>query len=147
MDDMRRMQDEARQNLAASLADIPGGRDLVDWFKGAPEFGDAEIVSLLLDREGPSRLRIALNVRGRCAIVTIEMAAWIDVDVRGFSRQNVIDGLTLRRADEREVEPWELGVGCEPGEWLIELGPCFGAYGSIRANIVRIVIEPVPTSA
>jgi hypothetical protein len=144
MDEIRETQDEARQSLARSLADIPGGGNVVDWFEGAPEFGDAEIVSLLLDREGPSRLRIALDVRGRRAIVTIEMTAWIDVDVRGFNRQNVVDALALRRADEREIQPWEVGVGCQPGVWLIELGPCFGAYGTIRADIAQIVIEPLP---
>jgi hypothetical protein len=69
------------------------------------------------------------------------MVAWIDVEMRGFSGQNVIDGLKLWRADEREIKPWELGVGYKPGEWLIELGPCFGAYGTIRADIARIVID------
>jgi hypothetical protein len=141
LDEAIQMQAEARQELAASLAHIPGGRDLVEWFEGAPEFGDAEIVSLLLDRKGPSRLSIALDCRGKRAIVIFEMVAWIDVEMRGFSGQNVIDGLKLRRADEREIKLWELGVGCQPGEWLIELGPCFGAYGTIRADIARIVID------
>lgn len=140
MDEMIQMQAQARQQLATSLADIPGGRDLVEWFEGAPEFGDAEIVTLILDRKGPSCLSIALNCLGKRATVNFEMAAWIDVDVRGFSAQNVIGGLKLRRAEEREIKPWELGVGCQPGDWEIELGPCFGAYGIIRADITRIVM-------
>lgn len=134
----------ARQQLAAALSDIPGGRDLVEWFEGAPEFGDAEIVSLRLDRQGQSALRIALTSRSKSAIFVFELTGWIDADVRGFSQQNVISGLKLRRVIEREIQPWELGVGCQPGEWLIELEPCFGAYGSIRADIARIVIEPLP---
>lgn len=116
----------------------------MEWFEGAPEFGDAEIVSLLLDRRGPGALRIALTSHAKSAIFVFELTAWIDADVRGFSHQNVIAGLKLLRVDEREMQPWELGVGCQPGEWLIELEPCFGAYGSIRADIARIVIEPVP---
>ncbi len=144
MDEALRKQTQARQELAVSLAAIPGGRDLIDWFEGEPEFGDAEIVSLLLNRQGPSTLRIALYRRGKSAIFAFELAAWIDADVRGFSHQNVIGGLRLRCAEDREVQPWELGVGCQPGEWLIELEPCFGAYGLIRADIARIVIERAP---
>ncbi|WP_244539279.1 hypothetical protein [Methylobacterium sp. 174MFSha1.1] len=144
MDEILQIRVRAQQELAASLADIPGGRDVLDWFDGPPEFGDAEIVSLHLDRRGPITLRIALDHCGKSAIFVFDLAAWIDTDLRGFSHQNVISGLTLRRAEEREVQPWELGVGCRPGEWTIELGPCFGAYGTIRADIARIVIEQVP---
>ncbi|AWN54512.1 hypothetical protein DK412_25270 [Methylobacterium sp. 17Sr1-1] len=106
--------------------------------------GDAEIVSLHLDRRGPGTLRIALDQCGKSAIFVFDLSAWIDADLRGFSHQNVISSLTLRRAEEREVQLWELGVGCRPGEWTIELGPCFGAYGTIRADIARIVIEQAP---
>nr|WP_244435194.1 hypothetical protein [Methylobacterium sp. B34] len=144
MDEIRHLRDQAQQQLAAALADIPGGRDLVEWFEGAPEFGDAEIVSLLLDRRGQSALHVALTSHAKSAIFVFELTDWIDADVRGFSHQNVIGGMKLRRVVEREIQPWERGVGCQPGEWLIELAPCFGAYGSIRANIARIVIEPLP---
>ncbi len=144
LDDLQRQQAQARHDLVMSFADVPGGHDLIGWFEGAPEFGDAEIVSLLLHRSGLSTLRIALDWHGKRAIIRFELAAWIDVDVRGFSQQNVIEGLTLRRAKEREIQPWELGVGCQPGVWVIELGPCFGAYGTIRTNIARIVIERAP---
>ncbi|AWN50261.1 hypothetical protein DK419_26180 [Methylobacterium terrae] len=144
MDEIRQIRAQAQQDLAASLARIPGGRALIDWFDGAPEFGDAEVVSLLLDRRGPSTLRIALDHHGKSATFVFELAAWIDADVRGFSHQNVIGSLTLRRAEEREVQPWELGVGCRPGEWMIECGPCFGAYGTIRADIARITLEQAP---
>jgi hypothetical protein len=39
MDEALRKQTQARQELAVSLAAIPGGSDLVDWFDGEPEFG------------------------------------------------------------------------------------------------------------
>ena len=42
MDEICHLRDQAQQQLAAALADIPGGRDLVEWFEGAPEFGDAD---------------------------------------------------------------------------------------------------------
>lgn len=111
LDEAIQMQAQASQQLATSLADIPGGRDLVEWFEGAPEFGDSEIVALVLDRKGPSRLSIALDCRGKRAVVNVEMAAWIDVDMRGFSGQNVIGGLSLRQAEEREIKT--LGTRCQ----------------------------------
>lgn len=37
-----------------------------------------------------------------------ELTAWTDADVRGFSHQNVMGGLKLRRVVKREILPWEL---------------------------------------
>lgn len=141
MDEMLRRLQVAAEELAESLAVIPGGRDLIDWFEGSPSFHDAEIVSLHLDRSGSSTLRVALDQGQKSAIITFELTAWIDADLRGFSHQNLVEGLRLRRAEEREIQPWELGVGCTPGDWIIELTPCFGAYGTIRADIVQIIME------
>ena len=135
-----------QNELIVALADIPGGRDLVEWFDSEPHFGDAEVVSLYLDRKGPSLLRIAVEHRGKYATVVFELTHWIDANLYGFSHQNVIGGLQLRRAEDRDVQPWELGVGCQPGEWLVELEPCFGAYGTIRANVARISFEKTETS-
>lgn len=140
MNDLQK-QSEARHELGATLAEIPGGRDLVEWFEGEPDFGDAEVVSLCLYRDGPSLLRIEIEHRGKYAHVVFELTAWVDASLNGFSHQNVISGLQLRRADNRDVQVWEQGVGCQPGKWLIELEPCFGAYGTIRADIARIVLE------
>jgi hypothetical protein len=141
MDGVLRKRAEAHQHLCASLVEIPGGHEVIDWFEGAPEFGDAEIISLALDRRGPSVLRITLDRHCRRAVFTFALSAWIDADMRGFSHQNVIAGLKLRRPEHREVQEWERGVGCKPGAWVIELEPCLGAYGTIRADIDRIIIE------
>lgn len=105
MDESLRNRAQTQWELVASLSDIPGGHQVIDWFKGQPEFGDAEIVSLILDRKGPSALRIAQNWHSKSAIFMFELTGWIDVDVRGFSHQNVISGLKLQRAESREVKP------------------------------------------
>lgn len=140
-DERFRLQELAGEELVAALSAIPGGRDLIDWFIGAPSFHDGEVISISLTRCGSSFLRIALDQGRKSAVISFELTHWIDVNVLGFSNVNVIEELKLRRAEEREIQPWELGVGCQPGEWVIELLPCFGAYGSIRANIARIVID------
>lgn len=133
-------QARGRRELAAALAHVPGGAELVEWFGDLPDFGDSEVIRLTLDRQGPSELVIALDWPTKSAVVTFELSAWIDVSLRGFSHQNVIGGLKLLRPADREVDLWEQGVGLEPGQWIIELSPCFGACGSIRANIERISI-------
>lgn len=140
IEDAFMVQARERDELATALAEIPGGRELIDWFGDKTDFGDSEIVRLTLDRQGPSQLVIALEWPTKSAVVTFELSAWIDVALRGFSHQNVIGGLKLWRAEDRHVDLWEQGVGLEPGEWMIELSPCFGACGTIRANIARIVM-------
>lgn len=130
------------QETIEILEEVPGGPDLLAWFDGLPEFGDAEVVSLHLDREADSYLTLKVAKPGRSALVTIVIDHWIDVSVRGFSKQNVIAALRLRTAEDRSIESWELGVGCAPGKVEIELAPCFGAYGSIRANLKQIRLEP-----
>jgi hypothetical protein len=127
---------------ASLLSELPGGRELLQWFAGEPDFGDAEIVSLHLDRKGPSTLRIEIGRGARYAVITFLLGHWIDVSLRGFSDQNVIGGLALKRAGERELAPWEMGVGVLPGDTEIELAPCFGASGTIRARVLGVNLEP-----
>jgi hypothetical protein len=133
-------QARQRTNLAVALATIPGGRSLLEWFGDVVDFGDSEVVRVVLDRQGLSQLVIALDWPEKSAVVTFDLSEWIDVDLRGFSHQNVIGGLVLEHAADRDVDPWEKGVGLVPGDWIIRLAPCFGAAGTIRANIKKITI-------
>jgi hypothetical protein len=45
-------------SLPIELKDIQGSAELYDWFKYWPDFHDAEILSLHLDRKGTSSLRV-----------------------------------------------------------------------------------------
>ncbi len=126
---------------ARILERVPGGKDLVSLYPGVPDFGDAEIVALHLNRDGPSTLVIKICNTAKPALVTFALGHWIDVQLAGFSHQNVIGGLALRRTAEREAAPWELGVGFVPGEVEIELAPCFGANGLIRANLLSVSVQ------
>lgn len=120
------------------MKSIPGGLAIVEWFEGEPDFGDAEVTGFVLDRSGASYLSIEQDWRGRSATITFRFGDWIDAAVKGFNHQNVLGGLILKRAGERDIEAWEMGVGAKPGEWLIVLEPCFGMYGTIRASIHAI---------
>lgn len=126
---------------AELLRGVPGGRELLDWLDGEPNFGDAEVVSLHLNRIVPSTLTIETRGR-RPTTVTFLFEEWVDVSVQGFNRQNVIGGLKLKRSIPRDAAPWEVGVGRIPGDVDIELEHCFGANGSIQARIERVEFEP-----
>ena len=97
----------------AIYASIPGGSDLVAWFGHAPSFHDAEIVSFSLNRRSASKLVLhawnttrEVDERGyfvldRHAVVTFALEDVLDLELDGFSHQNVVFGLVLRRAPDR----------------------------------------------
>jgi hypothetical protein len=80
------------------------------------------------------------------AIVTFNLADMIDVAIEGFSHQNVIASLKLGRAPGREIHPSLLGIGAVDSDLEIELEPCAGAFGKIRAKLIGVSFEPAPTS-
>jgi hypothetical protein len=147
--------DAERDETAEILKDLPGGPELLAWFGGVPNFGDAEVLGLHLDRAGPSQLLVlAISSAGgldfgevfKRAIVTFNLVDMIDVAIEGFSHQNVIESLKLRRAPKREVHPSLLGIGTVDGDLQIELEPCAGAFGKIRASVIGVSFEPAPSS-
>ncbi len=102
-------------NQNASIYDEePGGADLVRWFGLVPTFHDAEILDLHLSRKGQSVLRLhGWMSTGRVlsdgyfeldkhAVVTFALEGIMDLQLDGFGAQNVIFGLTLRRAPDRQ---------------------------------------------
>lgn len=122
---------------------IEGGRALLDFFEadrlGLPSFHDAEVLSLHLDRKGESRLVLdtwrmsdRVNVCGyferthRC-IVTFTLEGIDGLCLENFSAQNVIARLDLRR---------------EEGGYRIEMRPCYGLSGWLRAAKIRVDFRP-----
>lgn len=133
---------------------VPGGADLVRWFGQVSSFHDAEVLSLHLRRKGPSVLRLhgwintgAVGTDGyyvldRHAIVTFTLTDVMDLQLDGFSTQNVIFGLALRRAPDRPERRGCLALDPLPHDIEIELEPCYGLSGLIRARTVSITFEP-----
>ncbi|MBP2498967.1 hypothetical protein ABID82_006539 [Methylobacterium sp. PvP062] len=66
----------------------------------------------------------------------------MDLRLDGFSRQNVIGGLILRRAPDRPERRNYLALDPTPDDIEIELEPCYGLDGLIRARSVAIAFEP-----
>lgn len=133
---------------------VPGGKELVEWLGQVPTFHDAEILSLHLCRNGQSILRlhgwiwtgnVADDGRGlldKHAVVTLTLENVMDLQLDGFSHQNVIMGLVLRRAPNRPERKGYLSQAPLPEDVEIELEPCFGMSGLIRARSVAITFEP-----
>src|SRR5690348_14789678 len=96
-----------------SYSNVIGGDELLTWFGQVPTFHDAEIVSLSLNRAGTSELRIhgwvmtnevdpgGYIALDKHAVVTFTFTDIMDLQLDGFSRQNVIAGLVLQPATDR----------------------------------------------
>jgi len=119
--------------------EVPGTRELIEWFGYWPSFHDAEVLDLNLVRTGRSTVRIhtfemtdQVNSQGffACAkhvIVTFVFDGVTGLHLNDFNAQNVIDGLQLRQT----AEGYELA-----------LEPCHGLEGTITANHVHLELEP-----
>jgi hypothetical protein len=134
--------------------EVPGGADLVRWFGQVPTFHDGEILGLHLRRKGQSVVRLhgwintgAVGQNGsyvldRHAVVSFALTEVMDLQLDGFSIQNVIFGLVLRRAPDRPERRGYLALDPLPQDIEIELEPCYGLSGLIRARAVSIAFEP-----
>jgi hypothetical protein len=132
---------------------VPGGSDLVRWFGRAPSFHDAEVLSLNLRRKGQNTLCLhgwittgvghdGYLVLDKHAVVTFALEGVMDLQLEGFSIQNVISSLVLRRALDRPDRRSYLSLDPLPEDIEIELGACYGLSGLIRARSVAITFEP-----
>ncbi|WP_118135594.1 Imm50 family immunity protein [Oceanicella sp. SM1341] len=136
-----------------NYSDVAGGDALLNWFGEVPSFHDAEIVSLSLNSAGRSALKIhgwiMTDERSsdghfrldRHAVVTFSMTGITDLRLDGFSSQNVIAGLILRRASDRGGAG-QHGLPQDEDDIEIELRPCYGMDGFIRAKTLEISFEP-----
>ena len=142
----------ANDQTALIYYTVPGGQELVQWFGQVPSFHDAEILSLDLRRQGQSALRLhcwstkirqdGFWVHDKHAVVTFTLEGVVDLQLDEFNHQNVIHGLILRRAPDRPDRRGYMALGPLPEDIEIEIEPCYGMNGWIRARSVAITLEP-----
>lgn len=135
--------------------DIAGGRELLAFFGATPSFHDAEIVGLALNRAGESILQVhgwtvsdRLNPDGsfvldKQAVVSFIFTGITDLSLEGFSQQNVIAELVLQKARDRGRSDF-LRHSDSPEDIEVELHPCYGLEGFIRATNVRLSFRAGP---
>ncbi len=147
------MVDMASYSEVQIYSEVLGGPELLRWFGQVPTFHDAEILGLNLCRSGLSTLtlhgwimrdeisRDGFIVLDKHAIVTFTMEDIMDLQLDGFSHQNVIGSLKLQRATDRGRGSY-YPLPESPEDIEIELEPCFGLDGVIRAKRVSISFAP-----
>ncbi|HTU36228.1 MAG TPA: Imm50 family immunity protein [Candidatus Acidoferrum sp.] len=121
------------------LAEVGGADGLFNWFGYWPSFHDAEILSLELNRTGESTLSVKtweianeVDIQGYYVLrkhVTVHflLEGISNLELTGFSVQNVIFGLEIARSDDG---------------FRLELDPCYGLAGSLTTAKLRVKIEP-----
>lgn len=135
--------------------DIPGGKELLAFFGTTPSFHDGEIVGVSLNRSGESTLQVhgwtisdKLNpdrsyILDKQAVVTFTFLGITDLELNGFSPQNVIAGLILQQATDRGRSDF-LRHSDSLSDMEVELRPCYGLEGFIRAQSIVISFRPGP---
>jgi hypothetical protein len=118
---------------------IPGAKDLIEWFGYWPPFHDAEVMSIELVRSGRSRVSVhVFETTGEVTrqgqyvcrnhvIVRFLLGGIRSLELNDFNHQNVLGGLALAQADEG---------------YTLELEGCYGVTGMITAESVEIELIP-----
>jgi hypothetical protein len=126
-------------SVPIDLSEISGGAELQEWFGYWPSFHDAEIISLHLNREANSSLRVhtwemtkemddkGYYVLTKHIVVEFIFEAVSALSLEGFNAQNVIFGLAIEKTDSG---------------FLVMLDNCYGVSGSIEAGRISLRLTP-----
>jgi hypothetical protein len=111
---------------------LHGSDAVVQWFGGWPSFHDAEIISLSVARTGESVLRVYPYYPDKPATVDFIFAEITDMELGGFSGQNVIFSLEIEEVIDQTKEK----------AIRLTLSPCYGLAGRIDAKRLRVELVP-----
>jgi len=111
---------------------LHGSDAVVQWFGGWPSFHDAEIISLSVARTGESVLRVYPYYPDKPATVDFIFAEITDMELVGFSGQNVIFSLEIEKVIDQTKEK----------AIRLTLSPCYGLAGRIDAKRLRVELVP-----
>jgi hypothetical protein len=121
-----------KRNCGHPAPVIPGAEAVSEWFGGWPCFHDGEVTSLALSRKGESILRVYPYYPDNPATVEFVLSEIDNLELVGFSHQNVISDLTVTQI-----------TGEQGGSLLrLELQPCFGLAGCLDAKQIRVNLLP-----
>lgn len=136
----------------AIYASIPGGPEMLAWFGSTPSFHDAEIIALALNRRSSSFISIHfwntdLDADGfyhssKHAVVTFELSEIYDLQLDGFSHQNVISELVISHNEANAERARYHSLAAERSDYEIRLEPCYGIDGYIRCKRIAILLAP-----
>jgi hypothetical protein len=111
---------------------LSGSEVVREWFGAWPSFHDAEVISLALSRRGESVLLVYPYFPENPATVEFRLAEITNLELAGFSCQNVISDLMIERTTNAHSEE----------VYRLTLHPCFGVTGSIEAKQLHVNLIP-----
>ena len=126
-------------SVPIEIREIHGAAELHDWFGYWPNFHDAEIINLHLNRMGSSSLRVhtwemtkevdekGFYVLAKHVVVEFVMKEVVGLSLNGFNHQNVVFGLAIERIDSG---------------YRLTLEDCYGVAGTIDASDISIRLIP-----
>jgi hypothetical protein len=123
---------------------IEGAQIVLNWFGYWPSFHDAEVVSILLDRSGKSKVRVhafemtsevdanGYFVSTKHAIITFELEGFVSDEtgsthLNWFNHQNVLSGASVRQV---------------VGGYELVLDGIYGVDGSLYCEKLNVTLEP-----
>ncbi len=121
------------------LGDLPGGKDLIDWFGFTPRFHDAELIEIDLSSVRSSTLLIhawattdKLDSQGyfitdKHVVVTFTLEQVTHISLSHFHLQGIISDLRITKSGDAYRIIWEGSYGVE---------------GTLCAKQVRIELRP-----
>ncbi|HME08215.1 MAG TPA: Imm50 family immunity protein [Bryobacteraceae bacterium] len=125
--------------VPSDLLDIPGAIELHDWFGYWPDFHDAEVVHLYLNRTGISSMLVEawrwtdeVDERGyfkvdKHGLVEFLLEEISEMDLEDFNHQNVIFSLSIERTESG---------------YRFDMDTSFGLLGTIEVKAFSIRLVP-----
>jgi hypothetical protein len=143
MDEKTRQRFRADYELHSdTFAGLKGADSLIEQYGNVPDFHDSEVQDLHLSLKFASTVRISnlfpdIYSRGRI-FVTLTIDEILDIDLDGFSPQNVLGGLRVRPVTSRPDRERFYPRKRTDGDLEIELDAIYGIGGVIVCRGVRI---------
>lgn len=123
------------------IEEVPGARELCDWFERVPSFHDAYVTDLHLDLSGAGTMRVRtfrmtseINETGhyvldRHCAVHFTFDGIQTVDLNGFTGDaGILFGLDIRKVAEG---------------FVVDLDPVYGVGGSLTMKQLSLRFEPI----
>jgi len=125
--------------VPAEITAIQGAAELHDWFGYWPNFHDAEIISLHLNRKGNSSM----------CVHTWEMTSEVDGNGYFVLRKHLMVEFILENISGRNLDGFshqnvisEIGIDKTESGFRLTLGGCYGVEGSIEAEKLSLRLTP-----
>ena len=143
--------------MDALIAELPGGKALIDWFGYIPRFHDAKLLGLHLGASGATlrlhtfRITSETDEKGyflldRHVVVTFTLERLTGIKLEGYASQGILYGLNLRRYGSGDpllgTEVVTMGVPPEPNDVGLQLDHTYGLWGVMYARKMSISLAP-----